>query len=379
MSRVPSVIQAPTPAHVQTYYCTHTRSNRSNIEATIGWSQVLGGQDLRSAITGDQDTILEAARKSESAGCQAFIKGTERTTGLSPHHLGVFFRASEIHTPWVTNDTLQPHSNKRVAAARRQCMLGLCLAIDAVVKEKVQARLDQVDRKTCLAHKASNDRFRSAVDQGKLDLRGLSPSDFQDVQVDHVADFFRFGQLATCSAITQGQSEKLHMDNHDDRRLYTTLLVLGRENLDWDHTDGRGDLLLPTLGLALPVFPGDVVFFQPGLLPHRVVALKPEDAKKRVVITMFTCEPTTDYLDMQGIMLPRAKRSWKPRSGQDTCPKCDKTYKDLLDHIKKKHGEDRFTAEEMAETGLWVCSCGKVTASERGLSYHRKRYPSHHV
>ncbi|WVQ69645.1 uncharacterized protein L199_007865 [Kwoniella botswanensis] len=116
-----------------------------------------------------------------------------------------------------------------------------------------------------------------------------------------------------------------------------------------------------------------------GSLPHRVVALKPEDAKKRVVITMFTCEPTTDYLDMQGIMLPRAKRSWKPRSGQDTCPKCDKTYKDLLDHIKKKHGEDRFTAEEMAETGLWVCSCGKVTASERGLSYHRKRYPSHHV
>ncbi|WVQ69650.1 uncharacterized protein L199_007870 [Kwoniella botswanensis] len=35
MSRVPSVIQAPTPAHVQTYYCTHTRSNRSNIEATV--------------------------------------------------------------------------------------------------------------------------------------------------------------------------------------------------------------------------------------------------------------------------------------------------------------------------------------------------------
>ncbi|WVQ69653.1 uncharacterized protein L199_007873 [Kwoniella botswanensis] len=364
MSRVPSVIQAPTPAHVQTYYCTHTRSNRSNIEATV--RRLLGDsadQPLRrlpehgdlaiprphrsggpkfwvvrisgQLSQGDQDTILEAARKSESAGCQAFIKGTERTTGLSPHHLGVFFRASEIHTPWVTNDTLQPHSNKRVAAARRQCMLGLCLAIDAVVKEKVQARLDQVDRKTCLAHKASNDRFRSAVDQGKLDLRGLSPSDFQDVQVDHVADFFRFGQLATCSAITQG--------------------------------------------LALPVFPGDVVFFQPGLLPHRVVALKPEDAKKRVVITMFTCEPTTDYLDMQGIMLPRAKRSWKPRSGQDTCPKCDKTYKDLLDHIKKKHGEDRFTAEEMAETGLWVCSCGKVTASERGLSYHRKRYPSHHV
>ncbi|WWD08240.1 hypothetical protein V865_006351 [Kwoniella europaea PYCC6329] len=295
MSGVPSVIQATTLAHVQTYYCTHTRSNRSNIEATVKrllgdsadqplrrlpehgdlaiprpvrsggpkfWVVRLSGQ----LSQGDQDTILEAARKSESAGCQAFIKGTERTAGLSPHHLGVFFRASEIHTPWVTNDTLQPHSNKRVAAARRRCMLGLCLAIDAVVKEKVQSGLDRVDRKTRRAHKASCDRFKSAVNQGKLDLRGLSPSDFQDVQVDHVADFFRLSSSG------------------------------------------------------------------PG-----------------------------------------------PRSGQDTCPRCNKTYKDLLDHIKKKHGEDRFTAEEMADTGLWVCSCGKVAASERGLSYHRNRYHSHQV
>ncbi|WVF69423.1 hypothetical protein IAT40_006607 [Kwoniella sp. CBS 6097] len=113
--------------------------------------------------------------------------------------------------------------------------------------------------------------------------------------------------MATCSAITQGQSEKMHLDSHDDRSLYTTLLVLGRKDRDWDHTDGRGDLLLPTLGVALPVFPGDVVFFQPGLLPHLVKALKPEDAKKRVVITMFTCELTTDYLDMQGIELELAE------------------------------------------------------------------------
>ncbi|WVQ68676.1 uncharacterized protein L199_006885 [Kwoniella botswanensis] len=301
MSRVPSVIQAPTPAHVQTYYCTHTRSNRSNIEATV--RRLLG------------DSADQPLRRLPEHGDLAIPR---------PHRSG----GPKFWVVRISGQLSQGDQDTILEAARK----------NAVVKEKVQARLDQVDRKTCLAHKASNDRFRSAVDQGKLDLRGLSPSDFQDVQVDHVADFFRFGQLATCSAITQGQSEKLHMDNHDDRRLYTTLLVLGRENLDWDHTDGR-----------------------PGLLPHRVVALKPEDAKKRVVITMFTCEPTTDYLDMQGIMLPHLQGI------------------SLGSHSRRKHGEDRFTAEEMAETGLWVCSCGKVTVSERGLSHHRKRYPSHHV
>ncbi|WVF65278.1 hypothetical protein IAT40_000001 [Kwoniella sp. CBS 6097] len=129
--------------------------------------------------------------------------------------------------------------------------------------------------------------------------------------------------MATCSAITQGQSEKMHLDSHDDRSLYTTLLVLGRKDRDWDHTDGRGDLLLPTLGVALPVFPGDVVFFQPGLLPHLVKALKPEDAKKRVVITMFTCELTTDYLDMQGIELELAES--EPAAPVRTCPRLPRT------------------------------------------------------
>ncbi|WVF71050.1 hypothetical protein IAT40_005847 [Kwoniella sp. CBS 6097] len=316
------------------------------------WVIRLSGQLSQS----DQDKILDAVRAGEKAGSQAFIKGTERTAGLSPHHLGILFRASGIEMPWVTNDTLQPHSKRKVQAERRQCMLEVCLAIGSVTEERVQTRL-----------------------------------------MDHVSDFFRFGRMATCSAITQGQSEKMHLDSHDDRSLYTTLLVLGRKDRDWDHTDGRGDLLLPTLGVALPVFPGDVVFFQPGLLPHLVKALKPEDAKKRVVITMFTCELTTDYLDMQGIELELAEsepaapvRDVPPatkdhggdrrqRSGSGTCPLCQRTYRDLMDHIKKRHGEDRFTEEEMEGTGLVVCTCGKVAVSERGLALHRSRYPDHHA
>ncbi|WVF71051.1 hypothetical protein IAT40_005848 [Kwoniella sp. CBS 6097] len=389
----PTVIQSPSPVHVQTYYCNHTRSNRSNIDAMVDkllgesadkplqrlpergdlliprparsggpkyWVIRLSGQLSQS----DQDKILDAVRAGEKAGSQAFIKGTERTAGLSPHHLGILFRASGIEMPWVTNDTLQPHSKRKVQAERRQCMLEVCLAIGSVTEERVQTRLSELDHQTWLRHQASTQRIRAAVENDKLDLRGLSLNDVPEDEVDHVSDFFRFGRMATCSAITQGQSEKMHLDSHDDRSLYTTLLVLGRKDRDWDHTDGRGDLLLPTLGVALPVFPGDVVFFQPGLLPHLVKALKPEDAKKRVVITMFTCELTTDYLDMQGIELELAES--EPAAPVRDVPRLPRTMVGI--------GE-----EEMEGTGLVVCTCGKVAVSERGLALHRSRYPDHHA
>ena len=72
--------------------------------------------------------------------------------------------------------------------------------------------------------------------------------------------------------------------------------MLGKEGDDWDHLTGRGDLLLPNLGLALPLYPGDVVFFQPALLPHAVNPLNPDEVARRTVITMFNCEPL-DYLE----------------------------------------------------------------------------------
>ena len=55
-----------------------------------------------------------------------------------------------------------------------------------------------------------------------------------------------------------------------------------------------------TLGLALPLYPGDVVFFQPGVLPHLVRTLREQDRTKRLVVTMFNCEPTSDFLNRAG-------------------------------------------------------------------------------
>ncbi|WVW85881.1 hypothetical protein I302_107919 [Kwoniella bestiolae CBS 10118] len=406
-TRPPTVILPSTPVHVQTYYCSHTRSNRSNITETVDrilgdnagkplprlpergdllipratgyggpkyWAIRLSGQLLQD----DQDRILGAIRSGEEAGCKAYIKGTERTSGLSPHHLGIFFRASNIHSPWVTNDTVQPNRNPQVAAGRKQHMLELCLAIGDVADQRVQSRIRDLDPETWQAHRASTQRMKAALDQSKLDLRGVSAADSPNHPVGHVSEFFRFGHLATCSAVTQGQSEKMHLDSHDDRRLYTTLLVLGHRNQDWDHSQGQGDLLMPTLGYALPVYPGDVVLFQPGVIPHLVKALNPQDARKRVVITMFTCEPTTDYLNMAGVQI-QDRRSKGQRSGAGECPRCGSTFKDLLEHIKKQHADDRFTAQEMGATGLCVCSCGKVTLNERGLKLHRKRHPELHA
>ena len=83
---------------------------------------------------------------------------------------------------------------------------------------------------------------------------GTQQEDLPDTPrpMDGPTELLRFGNIATCLAFANGQSEKLHLDLHDDRHLYTTLLVLGRQGGDWDRSTGRGDLLLPTLGLSLP-------------------------------------------------------------------------------------------------------------------------------
>lgn len=103
-------------------------------------------------------------------------------------------------------------------------------------------------------------------------------------------------------AFTKGQAEKLHFDLHDHRGMYVTLLVLARSGNDWDHGQGRGDLQLRTLGIALPLYPGDVVFFQPSVLPHMVKALKESDAGKRVVVTLFNCMGTGQALRDNGLL-----------------------------------------------------------------------------
>lgn len=133
---------------------------------------------------------------------------------------------------------------------------------------------------------------------GKIDLRHISAKVNQPgQQINHPTDHFRFGHIATMAAITKGQAERLHLDTHDDPRLYTMLLVLGRKDEDWDHSDGKGALELKTLGVRMPLYPGDVVYFQASVLPHMVKRLQEEDRGKRTVMTLFTCHPTAKFLE----------------------------------------------------------------------------------
>lgn len=74
------------------------------------------------------------------------------------------------------------------------------------------------------------------------------------------------------------------------------LPLLGREGEDCDHSNGDGDLKLPTLGLSVPLYPGDILIFFASLLPHQVKLLPEEERHKRTVATLFTCAPTQMHL-----------------------------------------------------------------------------------
>lgn len=121
--------------------------------------------------------------------------------------------------------------------------------------------------------------------------------------------FLRFGNLGTTVAIGRGQSEKLHLDVHNDQELPTILMVLGKAGEDWDHSDGKGDIILPTLGLSVPLFPGNVFIFYASLLPHQVKLLPLEERHKRTVVTLFTCSPTRVYLEGHKHTEKKRKRS----------------------------------------------------------------------
>lgn len=62
------------------------------------------------------------------------------------------------------------------------------------------------------------------------------------------------------------------------------------------------------------------------------------------------------------------------KSGQGQCPKCDNIYADLLEHISKRHRNDRFTQEEVHPAGLMVCVCGRVVLNQSGLVKHQLRF-----
>lgn len=61
----------------------------------------------------------------------------------------------------------------------------------------------------------------------------------------------------------------------------------------------------------------------------------------------------------------------RTRSAGGHCPKCSKEYKDLLEHIIKKHRGVPFRQDELSGTTLLACDCGKVMLNADGLSKHR--------
>ena len=90
-------------------------------------------------------------------------------------------------------------------------------------------------------------------------------------------------------ALGRGQSEKIHLDLHDDNQVYTIILNCGRQSQPWNRTKQQGSLNLPTLGCSIPMNIGDVVLAETACLPHFVTKLDECDINKRLVITAFTC------------------------------------------------------------------------------------------
>lgn len=62
------------------------------------------------------------------------------------------------------------------------------------------------------------------------------------------------------------------------------------------------------------------------------------------------------------------------KSGPGTCTKRSRHLTDLLEHINKKHRGTGFTQEDLTDTRLIACSCGKVLLDERGSHHHQLRF-----
>jgi hypothetical protein len=175
--------------------------------------------------------------------------------------------------------------------------MSLCKSLDNLVNGRIQRLLSKVSP-MLLAKFREFARLRQAGDKiiyHDMDSKAL-PVDLQKYGTDNWP-FLRFGNLGTTVAIGRGQSEKLHLDVHDDEELPTILMVLGNKDNDWDHSEGQGDIVLPTLGLSVPLYPGDVFIFYASLLPHKVKLLPEDQRHKRTVATLYTCAPTREYLE----------------------------------------------------------------------------------
>lgn len=239
------------------------------------------------------------ARKRERLGLPALPQGGSRSDYEVPFHIGVFKHPSRIFDqPWITKDTLQGLSgDTKTRQVRIDKMMGLCKSLDNLVNGRLQRLIGKVSP-SLLDKYRQFARLRQTTDKvirHDMDQRDL-PAGLDKYSVNRWP-FLRFGNLGTTVAIGRGQSEKLHLDVHDDEELPTILMVLGKEGQDWDHSDGKGDIILPTLGLSVPLYPGDVFIFYASLLPHQVKLLPEHERHKRTVATLFTCSPTRQYLE----------------------------------------------------------------------------------
>lgn len=267
------------------------------------------------------DNVINSLASAEEAGCRPHInplkkakakaiqrqkqglpplaEGGSRSDYEVPFHIGIFKHPSQVFTqPWVTRDTLQGmRGDGATRKLRVTRMMELCKSIDNLVNGRVQRLLRDIApdvlskyRKFARLRATSDRIIKHDMDQHDL------PDNLQKFDANRWP-FLRFGNLGTTVAIGRGQSEKLHLDVHDDEELPTILMVLGRDGEDWDHSDGNGDIILPTLGLAIPLYPGDIFIFYASLIPHQVKLLPEHERHKRTVATLFTCAPTRKYLE----------------------------------------------------------------------------------
>jgi hypothetical protein len=265
--------------------------------------------------------VIQALEAADKAGCRPFINPLKKAQAIAkrrlqkglaalpsgglrsdyeaPYHLGVFKHPNQTYDrPWVTKDTLQGFSAAQpIRRTRMLKTLAICKALDDIAMGPIQNFLRSLSPELLRQYQEFALLRRRSGHIVRHDMLGANVSGASLPAMESDAwPFLRFGNLGTAVAIGKGQSEKLHLDVHDDEVHPTILMVMGSSDNDWDRSQAQGDLVLPTLGLSIPLLPGDVFIFYASLLPHKVNMLNASDRHKRTVATLFTCGPTRQHL-----------------------------------------------------------------------------------
>jgi len=163
------------------------------------------------------------ARKRERNGLPPLSTGGSRSDYEIPFHVGVFKHPSRVFTqPWITRDTLQGLSGDgRLREVRMGKMMALCRSLDNLVNGRVQRLLSRISPKVLLQFRDFARLRASSKEVAQHDMR-QHPLPAHLERFDTRWPFLRFGNLGTTVAIGRGQSEKLHLDVHDDEELPTT-------------------------------------------------------------------------------------------------------------------------------------------------------------